>query len=103
MENGDFRQSVYLVDRTIAGARFTPHDYQGYLLHKSGAIRCSRVAIPLGSRSILRPTPLREEARFAADETITDYLDSPIHRIFCLASNYRFSDRCSNEPGVVAR
>jgi hypothetical protein len=49
MENSDFQQSVYLVDWTIAGARFTRHRYEGSVVHKSGAIRCSRVAIPLGS------------------------------------------------------
>jgi hypothetical protein len=96
MENSDFQQSVYLVDWTIAGARFTRHRYEGSVVHKSGAIRCSRVAIPLGSRSILRPASLREEARFATAETIAGYLDSCIHSIFRLASDYRFSDRCSH-------
>jgi len=95
MENGDFQQSVDLVDFTIAGARFTRHGNEGYLVHKSGAIRCSRVATPLGRRSILWPASLRKKTRFAAAETITCYLDSPIHSIFRLASNYRFSDRCS--------
>jgi hypothetical protein len=85
MENSDFQQSVYLVDWTIAGARFTRHRYEGSVVHKSGAIRCSRVAIPLGSRAILRPASLREEARFATAETITGYLDSCIHSIFRLA------------------
>jgi OpgC protein len=85
--------TLLLPDFTTARARSTGHGYQGSLVHKSGAIRSSRVAVALGRRTILRPASLREEACFAAAETITAYLDTPIHRIFCLASDYDFSER----------
>jgi hypothetical protein len=70
---------------SFAGKRFT-----------MSRVVAASVAIPLGSRSILRPASLREEARFATAETITGYLDFCIHSIFRLASDYRFSDRCSH-------
>ncbi|MGA8657205.1 MAG: OpgC domain-containing protein [Chthoniobacterales bacterium] len=87
--------AIWLISQ-LRGARFTRHGHEGSLVHKSGAIRCSCLAIPLGRRSILRPASLREEARFAAADTVTGYLGSHIHSIFRLASNYRFSDPCSH-------
>jgi len=92
MEDGDSHQPVDLADFTIASARFTRHGYEGSLVHKSWAIRCSRVAVALDRRLILRPTSLREPVCFAAEETTNGHLDSPIHRIFRLASDYDFSE-----------